>query len=129
MTDQPLTFGTAGLRGPMRPGPAGMNVETVTAATWALAKVLKDRCLGGSTVVVGRDARHNSDDFAIATAEVLAAEGFSVVLRRAPARARGVGFAVRRTAPAAGVRIPASHNPPADNGYKVYLDGGMQIVP
>ncbi|MDT5191667.1 MAG: phosphomannomutase, partial [Mycobacterium sp.] len=76
----PLTFGTAGLRGPMRDGPAGMNVETVTRASWALAKVLKDRSLGGSTVVVGRDARHQSDDFAMATAEVLAAEGFSVVL-------------------------------------------------
>ncbi len=129
MTDQPLTFGTAGLRGPMRPGPGGMNVETVTAATWALAKVLKDRCLGGSTVVVGRDARHNSDDFALATAEVLAAEGFSVILLPDPAPTPVVAFAVRRMGAAAGVQITASHNPPADNGYKVYLDGGMPIVP
>ncbi len=129
MTDPPLTFGTAGLRGPMRPGPDGMNVETVTAATWALAKVLKDRCLGGSTVVVGRDARHNSDDFALATAEVLAAEGFSVTLLPDPAPTPVVAFAVRRMGAVAGVQITASHNPPADNGYKVYLDGGMQIVP
>lgn len=129
MTDEPLTFGTAGLRGPMRPGPGGMNVETVTTATWALAKVLKDRCLGGSTVVVGRDARHNSDDFALATAEVLAAEGFSVTLLPDPAPTPVVAFAVRRMGAAAGVQITASHNPAADNGYKVYLDGGMQIVP
>jgi phosphomannomutase len=129
MTEQPLTFGTAGLRGPMRPGPGGMNVETVTAATWALAKVLKDRHLDGSTVVVGRDARHNSDDFALATAEVLAAEGFSVILLPDPAPTPVVAFTVRRHGTAAGVQITASHNPPADNGYKVYLDGGMQIIP
>lgn len=126
---QPLTFGTAGLRGPMRDGPGGMNVETVTRATWALAKVLKDRCLGGSTVVVGRDARHNSVDFALATAEVLAAEGFYVVLLPDAAPTPVVAFAVRHLRAAAGVQITASHNPPADNGYKVYLDGGLQIVP
>ena len=134
MTDHPLTFGTAGLRGPMRDGPGGMNVETVTVATWALARVLKDhaaatgRSLGGSTVVVGRDARHNSDHFALATAEVLAAEGFSVVLLPHAAPTPVIAFAVRRLRAAAGVQITASHNPPADNGYKVFLDGGMQIV-
>jgi phosphomannomutase len=127
--EPPLTFGTAGLRGPMRPGPGGMNVETVTAATWALAKVLKDRCVGGSTIVVGRDARHQSDEFAIATAEVLAAEGFSVLLLPDPAPTPVVAFAVRRRGAVAGVQITASHNPPTDNGYKVYLDGGMQIIP
>jgi phosphomannomutase len=129
MTDTPLTFGTAGLRGPMRDGPGGMNVDTVMRATWAVAKVLKDRRLGGSTVVVGRDARHNSDDFAIATAEVLAAEGFSVVLLPDPTPTPVVAFAVRHLGAAAGVQVTASHNPPQDNGYKVYFDGGMQIVP
>ncbi|MET0453366.1 MAG: phospho-sugar mutase [Mycobacterium sp.] len=128
MTEQRLTFGTAGLRGPMRDGPGGMNVDTVTTATWAVASVLKDRCLGGSTVVVGRDARHNSDDFALATAEVFAAEGFSVVLLPDPAPTPVVAFVTRGTRAAAGVQITASHNPPADNGYKVYLDGGLQIV-
>jgi phosphomannomutase len=113
----------------MRDGPDGMNVETVTRASWAVAKVLKDRCLGGSTVVVGRDARHHSDDFAMATAEALAAEGFSVILLPDPAPTPVVAFAVRHLRAVAGVQITASHNPPADNGYKVYLDGGLQIVP
>ena len=129
MTDPPLTFGTAGLRGPMRDGPGGMNTDTVTRATWAVAKVLKDRCLGGSTVIVGRDARHKSDEFAVAAAEVLAAEGFSVVLLPDPTPTPVVAFAVRHRRAAAGVQITASHNPPQDNGYKVYFDGGLQIVP
>ena len=124
----PLQFGTAGLRGPMRAGLDAMNVTTVSRATWAVAKVLKDRCLGGSTVVVGRDARHHSDEFATATAEIFAAEGFSVVLLPYPAPTPVVAYAVRRLNAVAGVQITASHNPPADNGYKVYFDGGIQIV-
>lgn len=124
-----LVFGTAGLRGPMGPGPGAMNVATVTAATWALATVLDGRGLGGSTVVVGRDARHESDHFALATAEVLAAAGFSVVLLPDPAPTPVVAFGVRRFSAVAGVQITASHNPPSDNGYKVFLDGGLQIVP
>lgn len=124
----PLTFGTAGLRGPMRDGPDGMNVAVVTRATWALAHVLKSRRLGGSTVVVGHDARHHSAEFAMATAEVLAAEGFSVVLLPDALPTPVVAFAVRHLDAAAGVQITASHNPATDNGYKVYLDGGLQIV-
>ena len=75
-----LTFGTAGLRGPLRGGPNGMNLAVVLRATWAVAKVLKDRGLQGRDVVVGRDARHGSDEFALAAAEVLAAQGFPVTL-------------------------------------------------
>lgn len=124
----PLTFGTAGLRGPLRGGPDGMNVAVVMRTTWALAQVLKDRCLGGSLVIVGRDARHKSEEFARAAAEVLAAEGFSVVHLYTAAPTPVVAFAVRHLAAAAGVQITASHNPPADNGYKVFLDGGLQII-
>ena len=119
-----LTFGTAGLRGPMRAGPTGMNVAVVLRATWALARVLKDR----SAVFVGYDARHQSHEFAVAAAEVLAAEGFSVTMIPEPLPTPLLAFAVRHTGAAAGVQITASHNPASDNGYKVYLDGGLQIV-
>lgn len=128
MSDAPLTFGTAGLRGPMRDGPGGMNVDTVTRATRAVAAVLKGSCLGGSTVVVGRDARHGSREFADATAEVLAAEGFSVALLPGAVPTPVVAFAVRALGAAAGIQITASHNPASDNGYKVYTDGGRQII-
>ncbi len=120
----PLTFGTAGLRGPVRGGPDAMNVAVVSRATWAVARVLAERGL----VIVGRDARHGSAVFATVTAEVLAAEGFSVLLLPGPVPTPVVAFAVRHTGAAAGVQITASHNPAADNGYKLYFEGGIQIV-
>lgn len=123
----PLTFGTAGLRGPIRGGPDAMNLAVVVRTTWALAQVLKDRGLGGSHVVVGRDARHHSDEFALATAEVLAAEGFQVLLMMAAVPTPVLAYTVRHLPAVAGVQITASHNPPADNGYKVFVEGGMQI--
>jgi phosphomannomutase len=123
---RPLTFGTAGLRGPVRGGPDAMNVAVVVRATWAVARVLGDRA--GSVVVVGGDARHGSAAFINATAEVLAAQGFSVLLLPSPVPTPVVAFAVRHTGAVAGIQITASHNPPTDNGYKVYFDGGIQIV-
>ena len=123
---RPLTFGTAGLRGPVRGGPDAMNVAVVVRATWAVAHVLGNRV--GSLVVVGGDARHGSASFANATADVLAAQGFSVLLLPGPVPTPVVAFAVRRTGAVAGIQITASHNPPTDNGYKVYFDGGIQIV-
>ncbi|REX89476.1 phospho-sugar mutase, partial [Mycobacterium tuberculosis] len=77
---RPLAFGTAGLRGHLRGGPDAMNLAVVLRATWAVARVLTDRGLAGSPVIVGRDARHGSPAFAAAAAEVLAAAGFSVLL-------------------------------------------------
>ena len=121
---RPLTFGTAGLRGPVRGGPDAMNLAVVLRATWALAQVIERP----ATVIVGRDARHGSAQFANGAAEVLAAQGFSVLLFPDPVPTPVVAFAVRATAAAAGVQITASHNPATDNGYKVYLDGGVQII-
>lgn len=125
---RPLSFGTAGLRGPLRAGPNGMNLAVVLRATWGVAQVLKARGRAGSQVVVGRDARHRSDEFALAAAEVLAGQGFRPILLFAAVPTPVVAFTVRHMVAAGGIQITASHNPPSDNGYKVYIEEGLQIV-
>lgn len=125
---RPLSFGTAGLRGPLRAGPDGMNLAVVLRATWAVAEVLVELSLGGAAVVVGYDARHRSAEFGRAAAEVFAAQGFSVTMMFSPVPTPAIAFAVRSMGAAAGVQVTASHNPASDNGYKVYFPGGLQIV-
>ena len=126
---RPLTFGTAGLRGPLRGGPDGMNLAVVLRTSWAVAQVLKERGFDGSNVVVGGDARHGSEKFALAAAEVFAAQGFMVTLLFAAVPTPVVAFGARHLGASAGIQITASHNPPSDNGYKVYFDSGVQIIP
>ncbi|MEY9849297.1 phospho-sugar mutase [Streptacidiphilus sp. MAP5-3] len=126
-----LQFGTAGLRGEMGAGPMRMNRAVVIRAAMGLAAYLKQRSATG-LVVVGYDARHNSDVFARDTAAVMVAQGLKAALLPGPLPTPVLAFAVRHFGAAAGVAVTASHNPPRDNGYKVYLGGdfgGSQIVP
>jgi phosphomannomutase len=128
-----LTFGTAGLRAELGAGSTRMNRVVVSHAANGLGTFLLSRVTGHTPgVVIGYDARHNSDVFARDTAEVLAGMGITPLLFEMHTPTPVLAFAVRHLDADAGVMVTASHNPPADNGYKVYLGGedeGSQIVP
>lgn len=126
-----LQFGTAGLRGAIGAGPNRMNRVIVRRAAWGLLSYLLDTVpdVAAAGVVIGYDARKNSDVFAFDTAAVAASLGVRALLLPALLPTPILAFATTELAAGAGVMVTASHNPPADNGYKVYLGDGAQIVP
>ena len=130
-----LAFGTAGIRGPMRGGPNGMNRLVISQTTAGIARYLLEKSPSenpGHHVVIGFDGRHHSETFARDTAEVLSGHGIGATLLPRMLPTPVLAFSVRELGAIAGVMITASHNPADDNGYKVYFGGqdeGSQIVP
>jgi phosphomannomutase len=127
--DEPLTFGTAGLRGPEMAGPAGMNRCTVRRATQGVVAWMQEIGVDSSRgVVVGRDARHGSEAFNDEVVGILLGEGVRVYEMPRALPTPLTAYVLQALGAAAAIMITASHNPPADNGYKLYGPDGSQII-
>ena len=114
-----LQFGTAGLRGPVGPGPSCMNRAVVGRTAAGITSYMKARAM--NRVVIGRDARYGSEDFTNESAEIFAGAGFEVFVLPRPLPTPVLAFATQYLKCDVGVMVTASHNPPQDNGYKVYI--------
>ena len=124
-----LEFGTAGLRGALGPGPNRMNRVVVGQAAAGWRPTCWTAAWPAGAYWSGYDARHNSDRFAKDTAEIMAGAGFATMITAGPLPTPVIAFGIRHLGCVAAVVVTASHNPPQDNGYKVYLGDGSQIVP
>ena len=124
---QRIGFGTAGLRGLLGAGPNRMNRVLVSQAAAGISKYLQEN-FDDPSVVIGYDARKNSDVFAKDSAQIFAGFGIRAFLFPELAATPLVAYAVRNLGASAGVMVTASHNPPGDNGYKVYDFSGSQII-
>ena len=121
-----LEFGTAGLRGPLGPGPSCMNQAVVGKTVAGIVAYMKERSL--TSVVIGRDARHGSEVFENISAEIFSGAGLKVSVLPRPLPTPVLAFAVNELGADVGVMVTASHNPRSDNGYKVYLGGTVDGV-
>ena len=126
-----LQFGTAGLRAAIGAGPLRMNRLVVRQAAAGLARYVLDTWSDAADrgIIIGYDARHKSHDFALDTARVVAAAGIRALVLPSPLPTPVLAWNITEFNAIAGVMVTASHNPAADNGYKVYLGDGAQIVP
>ena len=121
-----LQFGTAGLRGPIGPGPSCMNRAVVSRAASGIVSFMKKNNL--TSVVIGKDARHGSNEFAQDSAEIFSGAGIKTYLLPRSLPTPVLAFAVNNLKVDVGIMVTASHNPAADNGYKVYLGGTVNGV-
>ncbi len=124
-----LAFGTAGLRASLGPGPNRMNRLVVKQTTLGLLRWMKRQEIGRPKIVIGFDARHRSQEFATTAAEVIGAAGGEAIICDDVVPTPVLALALLTHEADAGIMITASHNPPADNGYKLYLGDGIQIIP
>ena len=121
-----LEFGTAGLRGPVRPGPSGMNRAVVARTAAGIVAYMKAR--GLTSVVIGKDARHGSKEFALEAAEIFSGAGLKTLVLSHPLPTPVLAFATNELGCDVGIMVTASHNPAQDNGLKVYLGGTVDSI-
>jgi phosphomannomutase len=121
-----LQFGTAGLRGPVRPGPSGMNRAVVARTSAGLVAYMKSH--GLKSVVIGQDARHGSKEFAYEAAAIFSGAGMTTMVLSHPLPTPVLAFATKELGCDVGIMVTASHNPPQDNGFKVYLGGTVDGI-